>query len=118
VRALTKKRGVDVVVDNVGAATWDDSLRCLRRGGRLVICGATSGPDVRLDLRRLFWHHWSILGSTMGNAAEYAEIVRLLGKGELRPIVDRVYSLDHARDAYERLAKGEQLGKVVVEVPS
>jgi NADPH:quinone reductase-like Zn-dependent oxidoreductase len=116
VRALTNKRGVDVVVENVGAATWDESLRSLRRGGRLVTCGATSGPQVGLDIRRLFWHHWSILGSTMGNAAEYAEIVRRLGKGELRPIVDRVYPMDQIRDAYERLAKGEQLGKVVVEV--
>src|SRR6266542_102512 len=84
IRALTNKRGVDVVVENVGAATWDESLRCLRRGGRLVICGATSGPQVGLDIRRLFWHHWSILGSTMGNAAEYAEIVRRLGQGQLR----------------------------------
>jgi NADPH:quinone reductase-like Zn-dependent oxidoreductase len=116
VRALTKKRGVDVVVENVGAATWDDSLRCLRRGGRLVTCGATSGPQVGLDLRRLFWHHWSILGSTMGNASEYQEIVRRLGKGELRPVVDRVYRMQQARQAYERLAKGEQLGKVVVEI--
>jgi NADPH:quinone reductase-like Zn-dependent oxidoreductase len=116
VRALTNKRGVDVVVENVGAATWDESLRCLRRGGRLVTCGATSGPQVGLDIRRMFWHHWSLLGSTMGNAAEYAEIVRRLGKGELRPVVDSVYPLDQARDAYERLAKGEQLGKVVVEV--
>ena len=116
VRALTNKRGVDVVVENVGAATWDASLRCLRRGGRLVTCGATSGPQAGLDIRRLFWHHWSILGSTMGNAAEYAEIVRRLGKGELRPIVDRVFPLDRARDAYQRLAKGEQFGKVVVEV--
>ena len=116
VRALTNKRGVDVVVENVGAATWDDSLRCLRRGGRLVTCGATSGPQANLDLRRLFWHHWSILGSTMGNAAEYAEIVRRLGQGELRPVVDRVYPLERAREAFERLAKGEQLGKVVVEV--
>ena len=115
VRALTNKRGVDVVVENVGAATWDDSLRCLRRGGRLVTCGATTGPDVTLDLRRLFWHHWSILGSTMGNAAEYAEVVRRLGKGELRPIVDRVYPMARVRDGYERLAKGEQLGKIVVE---
>lgn len=116
VRALTNKRGVDVVVENVGAATWDDSLRCLRRGGRLVTCGATSGPQVGLDIRRLFWHHWSILGSTMGNAAEYAEIVHRLGKGELRPVVDRVYPMERAREAFERLAKGEQLGKVVVEV--
>ncbi len=118
VRALTNKRGVDVVVENVGAATWDDSLRCLCRGGRLVTCGATSGPQVGLDIRRLFWHHWSILGSTMGNAAEYAEIVRRLGKGELRPIVDHVYPMDRVREAYQRLAQGQQLGKVVVEVSS
>lgn len=116
VRALTSKRGVDVVFDNVGAATWDDSLRSLRRGGRLVTCGATSGPSVSLDLRRLFWHHWSLLGSTMGNAAEYAEIVSRLGQGELRPIVDHVYPLAQARQAFDRLAKGEQLGKIVVEV--
>jgi len=116
IRALTNKRGVDVVIENVGAATWDDSLRSLRRGGRLVTCGATSGPQVGLDLRRLFWHHWSILGSTMGNAAEYAEIVRRLGQGELRPVVDRVFPLARAREAYERLEKGEQLGKIVIEI--
>lgn len=116
IRTLTNKRGVDVVVDSVGAATWDDSLRSLRRGGRLVICGATSGPQVAFDLRRLFWHHWSILGSTMGNATEYAEIVRRLGKGELRPVVDRTYPMEQVRNAYERLARGEQLGKVVVEI--
>ncbi len=116
VRALTQKRGVEVVVENVGEATWEESLRCLKRGGRLVTCGATSGPDVRLDLRRVFWHHYTIMGSTMGNAREYAEIVRRLGEGQLRPIVDRVYPLAEARAAYERLAKGEQLGKVVVEV--
>ncbi len=116
VRALTNRRGVDVVVENVGAATWEDSLRCLRRGGRLVTCGATSGPHASLDLRRLFWHHWSILGSTMGNAAEYAEIVRRLSQGELRPVVDRVFPVARAREAYERLARGEQLGKVVVAV--
>ena len=118
IRALTNKRGVDVVIENVGAATWADSLRCLRRGGRLVTCGATSGPQVGLDIRRLFWHGWSILGSTMGNAAEYVEVVRRLGQGELRPVVDRVFPLARAREAYERLSKGEQLGKVVVEVPS
>jgi NADPH:quinone reductase-like Zn-dependent oxidoreductase len=116
VRALTQKRGVEVVVENVGEATWDESLRCLKRGGRLVTCGATSGPQVGLDLRRLFWHHWTIMGSTMGNAREYGEIVRRLAGGQLRPIVDRVYPLAEVRKAYERLQKGEQLGKVVVEV--
>ncbi|HXO85825.1 MAG TPA: zinc-binding dehydrogenase [Gemmatimonadales bacterium] len=116
IRALTNKRGVDVVIENVGAATWDESLRSLRRGGRLVTCGATSGPQVNLDLRRLFWHHWSLLGSTMGNAAEYAEIVRRLSNGELRPIVDRVFPLARAREGYERLERGEQLGKIVIEI--
>jgi len=116
IRALTNKRGVDVVVDSVGSATWDDSLRSLRRGGRLVMCGATSGPQVGLDLRRLFWHHWSVLGSTMGNAAEYAEIVRRFGQGELRPMVDRVFPLARTRDAYERLQRGEQLGKIAIEI--
>jgi NADPH:quinone reductase-like Zn-dependent oxidoreductase len=116
VRALTQKRGVEVVVDNVGEATWGESLRCLKRGGRLVTCGATSGPQVSLDLRRVFWHHFTIMGSTMGNAREYAEIVRWLGEGQLRPIVDRVYPLAEARAAFARLAQGEQLGKVVVAV--
>ena len=116
VRALTHKRGADVVIENVGEATWEQSLRALGRGGRLVSCGATSGPKVSVDLRRLFWYHWSILGSTMGNAAEYREIVRVLGGGELRPIVDGVYPLAAARAAFERLERGEQLGKVVIQI--
>src|SRR5213082_995350 len=116
VRILTNKRGADVVVENVGAATWQQSLRSLGRGGRLVTCGATTGPDVGIDLRRLFWYHWSILGSTMGNDAEYREVVGLLASGELRPIVDRVFPLEEARAAFERLDKGEQLGKIVVQV--
>ena len=116
VRALTDKRGADVVIENVGEATWDESLRSLRRGGRLVTCGATTGPKVGLDLRRLFWYQWSIMGSTMGNLAEYAEIVRLLGTGELRPIVDQVFPFSEAREALERLDRAEQLGKIVVEI--
>ena len=75
-------------------------------------------PHASLDLRRLFWHHWTIMGSTMGNAAEYAEVVRRLGQGELRPVVDRTFPLERVREAYERLAKGQQWGKVVVEVSS
>jgi len=116
VRALTNKRGADVVVDSVGEATWDESLRALARGGRVVSCGATTGPKVGIDLRRLFWYQWSILGSTMGNDAEYREIVRRLGTGELRPLVDRVYPFGEARAAFERLARGEQLGKIVIQV--
>lgn len=116
VRALTAKRGADVVIENVGEATWNESLRALGRGGRLVTCGATTGPMASIDLRRLFWYHWTIMGSTMGNDSEYREVVRLLGTGELRPWVDRVYPFTQAREAFQRLEKGEQLGKVVIHV--
>jgi NADPH:quinone reductase-like Zn-dependent oxidoreductase len=116
VRSLTSKRGVDVVVENVGEATWEDSLRSLAKGGRLVTCGGTTGPRVVTDVRRLFWNQYTIMGSTMGNEAEYREVVRILGTGELRPIIDRVYAFGEARAAFERLAKGEQLGKIVVEI--
>ncbi|PYO37557.1 MAG: hypothetical protein DMD74_00390 [Gemmatimonadetes bacterium] len=116
VRALTGKRGVEVVVENVGEATWDTSLRVLARGGRLVTCGATTGPQVAIDLRRVFWYHWTIMGSTLGTLAEYAEIVRRLGRGELRPVVDRVYPLAEARAALERLAEGGQFGKIAIEI--
>ncbi len=116
VRALTERRGVDVVVENVGEATWEESLRCLAKGGRLVTCGATTGPRVVTDARRLFWNQYTILGSTLGNAAEYAAVVRALSGGALRPLVDRAYPLVEARAAFERLARGEQLGKVVVAV--
>lgn len=116
VRKLTEGRGVDVVVDSAGEQCWPGSLRSLRRGGRVVICGATTGPHVTMDLRRLFWHQWSILGSTLGSRKEYAEIVRLAGEGRLWPLVDRVVPLDQALGAYERLQRGEQVGKLVIEV--
>lgn len=116
VREVTGKRGVDVVVENVGEATWGDSLRCLAKGGRIVTCGGTSGPKLVTDVRPLFWHQFTILGSTMGNAAEYREIVRRLGQGELRPIVDATYPFDRVREAFERLERGDQIGKVTVAV--
>lgn len=116
VRAVTGKRGVDVVVENVGEATWGDSLRCLAKGGRIVTCGGTSGPKLVTDVRPLFWHQFSILGSTMGNAAEYAAVVAQLGQGQLRPLVDAVYPLKRAREAFERLDRGEQVGKIAVTI--
>jgi len=116
VRALTDKRGVDVVVENVGEATWERSLRLLARGGRLVTCGATTGPRVSVDVRKMFWHQWTLMGSTMGNAAEYAEIVDVLGKGQLRPVVDSTYPLDRAVDAFHRLEAAERIGKIVIEI--
>ena len=118
VRRLTDGRGADVVVDSVGERTWTSSLRALRRGGRMVVCGATTGPAASFDLRRLFWHQWSILGSTMGSRREYAEIVRLAHQGRLWPTVDRVVPLADGAAAYRRLQQGEQTGKLVLEVSS
>jgi len=116
VRQHTAGRGADVVVDSVGEQTWPDSLRAVRRGGRVVVCGATTGPIVSLDLRRLFWHQWSILGSTLGSRREYAEIVSHAAAGRLRPVIDRVVPLAEAPLAFERLRQGEQVGKLVIEV--
>ena len=116
IRTLTDKRGVDVVVDSVGAGTWEQSLRVLGRGGRLVTCGATTGPQVEVEVRRLFWYQGNILGSTMGSAEEYREIVRLLGQGQLRPLIDSVTPFADVLRAFERLAAGDQMGKVVVQI--
>ena len=116
VRDATGKRGVDVVVDNVGEATWSRSLQALGRRGRLVTCGATSGPMVQTDVRRLFWNQWNILGSTMGNDEEFAAIAAELSAGRLLPPIDSVWPLEQGRRAYERLASGEQFGKVVVRI--
>lgn len=118
VKRITGRRGADVVVDTVGERTWPLSVRCLARAGRLVTCGATSGPHVALDVRKLFWHQWSILGSTMGSRREFAEIVALAEAGKLRPVIDRVVSLADAVSAFQRLARGEQAGKLVIEVSS
>jgi NADPH:quinone reductase-like Zn-dependent oxidoreductase len=113
-RRQTGMRGAEVVVDSVGDATWRQSLRLLLPAGRLVTCGATSGAKVEIDLRRLFWYQWSILGSTMGGAEDYREVVRLLAQEQLRPVVDSVVPLDRAAEAFERLSRGEQFGKLVV----
>jgi NADPH:quinone reductase-like Zn-dependent oxidoreductase len=116
VRERTGKRGVDVVVDNVGQAVWAQSLFALGRRGRLVTCGATSGPFVETDVRRLFWNQWTIMGSTMGNDAEFDAVVAELRAGRLIPPVDSVYALDDGRAAFERLASGDHFGKVVIKV--
>ena len=115
-RARTGKKGVNVVVDSVGEATWAQSLGALGRAGRLVTCGGTSGPMLTTDVRKLFWNQWSILGSTMGNDAEFAAVVEHFRAGRLRPPVDRVYPLSEGRAAFERLDAGKQFGKVVLRI--
>jgi NADPH:quinone reductase-like Zn-dependent oxidoreductase len=115
-RHRTQKRGVNVVVDTVGEATWTQSLGALGKKGRLVTCGGTSGPMVTTDVRRLFWNQWSILGSTMGSESEFQAIVAHFNAGRLRPPVDSVYPLADGREAFERMQNGEQFGKLVMRV--
>ena len=114
---ITEKRGIDVIVDNVGAATWDRSIRALARGGRLVICGATSGPKPEEDLRRLFVKQVTIYGSTMGTRHDWTQLNRLLAAKTLRPIVDRVFTLEQAAEAQRRMEEQEQFGKIVLSIP-
>jgi len=117
IRARTGKRGVDVVFDTVGEATWSQSLGALGKRGRLVTCGATSGPMVQTDVRRLFWNQWDIMGSTMGNEAEFNAIANEFRAGRLTPLVDSVFDISQGKKAFERLQSGQQFGKVVVRIP-
>jgi len=117
VRKITEKRGVDVVVEHVGAATWPKSVASLAPSGRLVTCGNTTGWDVNLDLRFLFSKQWSLLGSFMGTLGELHTVLKFVFRKELKPVIDRVYPLSEIRAAHERLEQKEQFGKVVVTVP-
>jgi NADPH:quinone reductase-like Zn-dependent oxidoreductase len=107
-------RQADVVVEHVGQATWDRSVRSLARGGRLVTCGATTGPEASLDLRQLFARQLSLLGSYMGEKRELLAAAPLFFDGKLRPVVDAVMPLSHAADAQRRLEHAEQFGKIVL----
>jgi NADPH:quinone reductase-like Zn-dependent oxidoreductase len=116
VRRITNKRGVDVVFEHVGTATWDDSLASLALAGRLVTCGNTTGYDAKLDLRFLFSRQLSLLGSYMGAKSELHTIMKLVAAGRLKPVVDRVFPLPQAAAAHTYLESGEQFGKVVLRV--
>lgn len=115
---LTGKRGVDVVVEGPGAATWLQSLKMVRKGGRIVTCGATTGPNPQTELRLIFWKQIEILGSSMSSRHEYREIIELLSRGKLRPVIDKVFPLSRARDAIDFLHNQSQFGKIVLQIDS
>jgi NADPH:quinone reductase-like Zn-dependent oxidoreductase len=116
VRRITNKRGVDVVFEHVGTATWEDSLASLAASGRLVTCGATTGYDAKLDLRFLFSRQLSLLGSYMGTKSELHTVMKLVAAGRLKPIVDRLFPLAEAAAAHTYLEASSQFGKVVLRV--
>jgi NADPH:quinone reductase-like Zn-dependent oxidoreductase len=116
VRRITSKRGVDVVFEHVGTATWDESIASLAPGGRLVTCGATTGYDAKIDLRFLFSRQLSLLGSYMGTKSELLTVMKLVAAGRLKPVVDRVFPLAQAAAAHAYLESSAQFGKVVLKV--
>ena len=111
---MTERRGVDVVVDNVGQATLPQSMRAVARGGRIVIVGNTSGPQVEIDTRFIFGKQISLIGSTMGNHQDFRNVTSLLWAGKLKPVVDRVMPLSEGKAAFGVLERGEQVGKIVL----
>jgi NADPH:quinone reductase-like Zn-dependent oxidoreductase len=116
VRRITNKRGVDVVFEHVGTATWDESIASLAPGGRLVTCGATTGYDAKIDLRFLFSRQLSLLGSYMGTKSELHTVMKLVAAGKLKPVVDRIFPLAEAAAAHAYLESSSQFGKVVLTV--
>lgn len=113
---LTNKHGIDVVIDNVGQATFPTSIRLLRPGGRLITCGVTSGPLSKINIADIFWKHLEIKGSTMANQGEFRAVMQLVLDGTLNPIIDKVYPLENVREAEEYLSDGNQFGKVLLKV--
>jgi len=114
VRKITNKEGVDIVVEHVGAATWDESLKSLKSSGTLVTCGATTGPNVGIDIRHLFARQLSILGNYMGTMGELHEVLKHVFAGRLKPVLDRAFPLSEIRAAHEYLEKSQMFGKIVV----
>ncbi len=115
-RRLTNKRGVDIVIEHVGVATWDRSLKCLAKGGRVVTCGATTGYDAKIDLRFLFARQYTLMGSYMGTKAELLRAAQFFFAGQVRPVVDSTFPLEQAANAQRRLEAGEHFGKIVLTV--
>ena len=117
IKEVTGGEGVDVVVEHVGEATWQRSLQAARRGGRIALCGATSGANPPAALHRIWWKQLTVYGSTMGTRADFEAAYKLVASGRAKPILDRVFPLAEARAAHERLEAGAQLGKIVLRIP-
>ena len=116
IRELTNKRGVDIVVDYIGADTWVRSLRSARRGGRVLTCGATTGFAPQTDLRQIFFRQVHILGSTMGSHRDFLDVMNCVFRGQLRPVIDRVLPLSEARKGHELIEQRAVFGKIVLRV--
>ena len=118
VKALTDDRGVDIIFEHIGPETWQKNLACLAKGGRMVTCGATSGPNIEMDVRLLFMRQQTIKGSYMGGHEELTKVLELLGEGKLKPVVDQTFSLKEAGKAHAYLESRQNFGKIILRTSS
>jgi NADPH:quinone reductase-like Zn-dependent oxidoreductase len=116
VKRMTQGRGVDLVLDTTGAGTWPINFASVRKGGRIVHCGVTTGKVAEVDIAALYWNHISVIGSTMGSQEEFRAMVAAVGAAKMKPVIDSVFPLPEVRAAQERMEKGDQFGKIVLEV--
>ncbi|NOZ23547.1 MAG: zinc-binding dehydrogenase [Planctomycetes bacterium] len=116
-REITSGRGVDIAFDTVGAATWPIDIEAVGRGGRIVLCGVTSGATAETNLQAVYWNHLTILGSTMGSHGEFHQLMQTVNTTKFRPIIDSTYPLDQAKEAMARMEAGEQFGKIILQMP-
>lgn len=113
---ITKKSGIDIVIDSVGTPTFQNSLRLLKPGGRLVTCGVTSGPTSEIDIRQIFWKQLEVKGSTMSNQKEFRDVMKLVFEGKITPVIDKIFPLEQVKEAEGYLNKGGQFGKVLLKI--
>ena len=116
VMAFTNKRGVDVVIENVGEAVWGDAMKSLVRGGKLITCGATSGDQPPADLRRIFIRQLQIIGSTLGNLQEFKDLLAFCEQHQIRPVIDRTFTMNQVHDALDVMSRAEQFGKLALDL--
>ncbi|MDZ4859785.1 MAG: zinc-binding dehydrogenase [Candidatus Hydrogenedentes bacterium] len=115
VRRLTKSRGVDMVLDTTGAGTWPINFACVRKGGRIVHCGVTTGKTAEVDLSALYWNHITVMGSTMGSQEEFRALIQAVSAAKMKPVIDKVFPLAEGRAAQARMEDGQQFGKIVLD---
>lgn len=116
IESETSGRGVNVAIDAVGAATWPLDIACVRKGGRIVLCGVTTGARAETDLRAFYWNQLTAMGSTMGSAEDFRQMLRAVTVNKLKPVVDKIFPLEEAREAMERMESGGQFGKIGLRV--
>jgi NADPH:quinone reductase-like Zn-dependent oxidoreductase len=116
VKDITGGRGVDVVIDTVGASTWDANFNLVRRGGRIVLCGVTTGAEAPTNLRALYWNQVTIMGSTMGSHEDFRQMIKAVAASKLKPVIDSVRPLKDVRAAMGRMEAAEQFGKIVLRI--